>query len=70
MLDGDALEELTSLLVSGMPESAPSERKHVLGQLIESIEIRGRYWIKPPLRLPVVRIVGGEVELIGHYSNR
>ena len=64
-LDVNALEELASLLANGLPTSAPSERKHVLGQLVESIEIRGRDWIKPTLRLPAVRIVGEEVERTG-----
>jgi site-specific DNA recombinase len=64
-IDATALEELASLLANGLPTSAPSERKHVLGQLVESIEIRGRDWIKPTLRLPAVRIVGGEVERTG-----
>jgi len=64
-LDVDAVAELGTLIAAGLPGVAPSERKHVLGQLIESIEIRGRDWIKPTLRLPVVRIEGDEVERTG-----
>jgi site-specific DNA recombinase len=64
-LDAGTLEELVSLLENGLPTNVPSERKHILGQLIESIEIRGRDWIKPTLRLPVVRIEDGEVGRAG-----
>lgn len=58
------------MLAAGFPEAAPAERKHALAQLIEVIEVRGRDWIKPTLRLPTVRIVGGEVGRTGYYANR
>jgi site-specific DNA recombinase len=61
-LDEAALEELAALIEGGLPNSPPSERKHVLGEFIETIEVRGRDWIRPTLRLPTVRIVDGEVE--------
>jgi site-specific DNA recombinase len=64
-LDANAVSELQALVAAGLPGVVPSERKHVLGQLVESIEIRGRDWIKPTLRLPVVRIEGDEVERTG-----
>src|SRR5439155_8607202 len=60
-LDLPSLAELQQLIKEGLPGQTPAERKHLLGQLIEKIEIRGRDWIKPTLRLPV-RIQTGEVE--------
>ena len=60
-LDNGAISALHTLLIEGLPDAGPSERKHIVGQLIETIEVRGRDWIKPTLRVPTVRILDGEV---------
>jgi site-specific DNA recombinase len=64
-LDNGALERLRAALKQRLPVLPPSQRKHLLEQIVHSIEIRGRDWIKPTLRLPVVRTVRGEVGAAG-----
>jgi site-specific DNA recombinase len=64
-LDAATLSELQAFIAAGLPGTEPPEQKRILGELIESIEIRGRDWIKPTLRLPVVRIQTEEVERTG-----
>jgi hypothetical protein len=54
-LDPDALTRALHALSNGLPDTEPSQRKHLIHQLIASIEIRDRDWIRPTLRLPTVR---------------
>ena len=63
-LDLPSVAELQQLITDGLPGCTAAERKHFLGQLIEQIEVGGRDWIKPTLRLPV-RIQTEEVERTG-----
>jgi hypothetical protein len=64
-LDPDALARALHALSDGLPDTEPSQRKHLIHQLVASIEIRDRDWIQPTLRLPTVRIQGGSVERTG-----
>src|SRR5581483_5460029 len=46
-IDTDGADRLRDLIATGLPSSTPAARKHILEQLIEKIEIRGRDWIQP-----------------------
>jgi site-specific DNA recombinase len=64
-LDPDTFARALHSLTDGLPEIEPSQRKHLIQQLVASIEIRDRDWIQPTLRLPTVRIVTGSVGRAG-----
>jgi site-specific DNA recombinase len=64
-LDQEALARALHAVTDGFPAIEPSQRKHLIQQLVATIEIRDRDWIQPTLRLPTVRIQGGSVGRAG-----
>lgn len=56
VLDQHMLAAAHASLSTGFADAPLPERKHILAKLVDRIDVRGREWIRPVVRIPVVRI--------------
>jgi hypothetical protein len=64
-LDVGAIAAAERALPAGLTDSTSAERKRLIGALVHSIDVEGRHSIRPTIRSPTVRIVGGTVGAAG-----
>jgi hypothetical protein len=64
-LDVGAVAAAERALRAGLTDSTSAERKRLIGALVHSIDVDGRHSIRPTIRIPTVRIVGGTVGRVG-----